>query len=144
MRLIELEPYFITYNTKIEMVRRVVNYALWNANGRGDIGLEIKPGPVYYRSRVETLAEAQGIVFLCPLCFTKNNGTKGTHSCEVTFSGKGVKDDEGVHNDLGIPVRWSVTGNNFEDLSTSPSVLLLSGCRWHGFITAGNVSILGG
>lgn len=96
-----------------------------------------------YRHEVESLDEAQGIVFLCPKCLQQNNQSRpGVHSVEVSFAERGVKDNQGTHNSLGLPVRWHVSGHNFEDLTTQPSVLLTSLCGWHGFIAAGEVSIL--
>ncbi len=87
---------------------------------------------------VETFAEAQGVWFLCPLCFAKNGGAIGTHYVDVTFEGRGAKDDEGSHDLQGRPSRWSASGSSLDDLSCSPSVLLLGpGCGWHGYITSG-------
>lgn len=40
-----------------------------------------------------------------------------------------------------IPERtyWQRTGDTFETLTLTPSILRLSGCRWHGFITNGEI-----
>lgn len=94
--------------------------------------------PIEVRYPVDGLAEAQGVWFLCPKCFKANGGAKGTHSCEVTFAGRGVADAHGTHNDKGVPVRWAVGGSNLDDLSTTPSILLIGGCEWHGYITNGS------
>lgn len=84
---------------------------------------------------VETLAEAQGIWFLCPICFTKNGGHVGTHQCEVTFEGRGATDAQGSHDHTGKPSRWNVSGTGYNDLVLTPSVLLVPpGCGWHGFV----------
>lgn len=113
MRLTELEPLFIRYES-----READEYKV--------------PVP---------LAEAQGIFFLCPVCFTKNNGPVGTHGVEVTFRDRGVADDQGSHNTAGEPSRWAVTGTGVEDLTLTPSIHLASSpCAWHGFITNGEVS----
>ena len=85
---------------------------------------------------IESLAEAQGIVFLCPLCFGKNNGPVGTHSVVISFDGKGVPEDQGSHNSSGQPFRWSIIGGTgLDDLQLSPSIHLdTSTCKWHGFV----------
>lgn len=87
----------------------------------------------------ETLAEAHGISFLCPLCYQKNNGTVGTHSVICWFEDR-VPDDA-----VPGPGRWKPVGTGIEDLSFVPgkksnSVLLLSGCAWHGFVTNGDAT----
>jgi hypothetical protein len=111
MRLSELEPQFLKFG--IEDGHRVHHY-------------------------VDTLAEADGIMFLCPACFKSNSGPIGTHSVICWFEDK-VPDDAAPK-----PGRWFPTGNNIEDLSFVPhkhsnSVLLLSGCRAHFFVTKGEI-----
>ena len=39
---------------------------------------------------VETMAEANGVSFLCPKCFHVNGGAKGTHTILCTFRGGGA------------------------------------------------------
>ena len=45
--------------------------------------------------------------------------------------------------DGGEPIRdrttWQRTGETFEDLTLTPSILRVGGCVWHGFITNGEV-----
>lgn len=89
-------------------------------------------------SLVKTLAEADGILFLCPKCFQTNGGNAGTHSVICWFVGK-------VPDNLDPkPGRWQPTGTDLDDLSFvpspghSPSVLLTAGCHWHGFIKNGS------
>lgn len=85
--------------------------------------------------RVETMAEADGIWFLCPKCFQTNGGAVGTHmvlcwkpSVPQTTSPK--------------PGRWEMTGTCFDDLTLSPSVHLAGeGCGWHGFIRDGEATV---
>lgn len=85
---------------------------------------------------VQSLNDAQGIMFLCPLCFTKNNGPIGTHSVHVSFEGKNVPIESGSKNDQGQPSRWTIMGGaGLDDLQLSPSIFLnTSPCGWHGFI----------
>jgi hypothetical protein len=82
MRLTELEPQFMRYETRIPEPE----------TGRAPTDLQ------QYLHQVDTLSEAQGIQFLCPVCFLKNNGPIGTHLIEVSFAGRGVADDQGSHN----------------------------------------------
>lgn len=89
---------------------------------------------------VEQLSEAQGIMFLCPLCFAKNGGPVGTHSVHVSFEGRNVPVEAGSNNDQGQPSRWNIIGGNgLDDLQLSPSIYTkTSPCQWHGYIgTAG-------
>jgi hypothetical protein len=94
--------------------------------------------PGHYED-VATLAEAQGVMFLCPKCFAKNGGNVGTHSIMVWFRDRGVPADE-----VPGPGRWIATGTGYEDLTTSPSINLENpdhvGCEWHGFVTNGEAS----
>lgn len=95
------------------------------------------------RWREVPMAEAQGLLFLCPKCFVANGGAVGTHSVICWSRSAGVSDDEPPK-----PGRWTWHGTGFEDLTLesdppggSRSVLLTGGCGWHGFITNGEVTI---
>lgn len=84
--------------------------------------------------RLETIAEARGIMFLCPKCFVANGMSDvGTHHV--------VCWDPSVPQEVSPgPGRWALTGTGFEDLTLvagSSSILLLGGCNWHGFIRNG-------
>lgn len=35
---------------------------------------------------------------------------------------------------------WQRTGDTFENLTLTPSILRSGGCQWHGFITNGEIS----
>ncbi|HWG97193.1 MAG TPA: DUF6527 family protein [Nitrospira sp.] len=137
VKLTDLEPQFVRYETKDEVRDFIVgDPATWHERGN----------PVEYRVRlceskvyVNTLAEAQGIMFLCPVCFAANGGNVGTHSCEVTFEGRGALPSQGTQNKQG-PVRWNVSGDSYENLTTTPSIQLIGGCNWHGYITNGDVT----
>jgi hypothetical protein len=81
---------------------------------------------------------AQGVLFLCPLCFKINNGPIGTHSVICWFKGR-------VSDDLEPgPGRWNPQGTTIDDLTFVPpgavSVQLLGGCNWHGFIVNGDAT----
>jgi hypothetical protein len=96
---------------------------------------EVREDAVYLTT-VETLAEADGIRFLCPLCFKNNGGKVGTHSVICWFKGK-VPDDADPK-----PGRWNPQGTGLHDLTfVEPgafSVQLLGGCNWHGFVKNGS------
>ena len=91
---------------------------------------------------VDTIEEAQGVQFLCPLCWIKNNGRIGTHRIRCWSRLRGVPDDV-----VPKPGRWKLEGTGLDDLTLngesgkSRSVLLTGdGCKWHGYITNGLVT----
>jgi|SRR5581483_523604 len=84
--------------------------------------------------RVDSLAEAQGIRFVCPKCFVSNNGPIGTHYIICLFRDKGIP-----NNIMQTIARWFVSGKDFSDLTLTPSILLPDNCMWHGFITNGMI-----
>jgi hypothetical protein len=132
VRLIDLDPTFVRYEEREETWQRVVGDPLmWKA---GD-PTELKTGPRAYTVPVETLAEAQGIRFVCPKCA----GGSG-HRCDVSFAGRGVPDHLGSQTDKGAPSRWSVSGTGFEDLTLQPSIQLIGGCNWHGYLLNGDAT----
>lgn len=95
------------------------------------------PGSFHY---VDDMAQAQGIMFLCPLCFVANGGPVGTHRIICWSRSRGVPDDVQPK-----PGRWLLCGTGYADLTLngdggSRSVLLLAGCKWHGFVTNGEVT----
>lgn len=88
-----------------------------------------------YRRGV-AIDKADGLIFLCPKCYAANGGGEGTHSvvCWQPHVPAEVKPGPG---------RWRFEGTGFEDLSLvagSSSILLTSGCRWHGFVRNGEVT----
>ena len=119
MRLTELEPQFLRLAREGELT----------SDGRKF-------------SWVDTLAEAQGIRFLCPLCFVTNQGPVGTHQVICWSRSRGVPDDETPN-----PGRWTLDGTGYDDLTlngdppgNARSVQLTSGCKWHGHVTNGEVT----
>lgn len=90
---------------------------------------------------VESIAEAQGVQFLCPKCFATNGGSIGTHSVICWSRSRGVTEEESPG-----PGRWSMEGTGISDLTLNGdaaggggarSVFLTAGCGWHGFVNAG-------
>lgn len=110
MRLTELEPHFL----KVEDDRTSV--------------------------MIDDLAAADGIDFLCPKCFQKNGGKRGTHSIICWFAGR-VPDGK-----TPGPGRWTPSGTGYHDLTFVPgnpprstSVLQIGGCAAHFFIENGEI-----
>lgn len=90
------------------------------------------------RTIVPTLAEATGIMFLCPTCFQKNNGEVGTHSMICWFNGRGVPNTESPG-----PGRWNSQGTGVEDLTfvgPGATSVLIEG-HTHFLIEHGEVKI---
>jgi hypothetical protein len=73
---------------------------------------------------VDTLAEAQGVHFLCPC-------SEG-HGLLVYFRDRGVPDDA-----VPGPGRWTASGTSLEDLTLTPSISVRC---WHGFVIGGQVT----
>lgn len=118
-----------------ELIKHSVQLAHSGHGRRSDDGTIQWGGfPVNTFSPVATVAEADGITFLCPKCFTENSGSVGTHSVHVYFEGRGVPSALGVNGE-GKTVRWRVkAGTTIDDLAIEPSIQLIGGCAWHGFI----------
>lgn len=98
-----------------------------------------EPGREY--QQVDTLAEAQGVQFLCPLCFSRNTNedkSVGVHSVLCWDATRGVLPEE-----TPKPGRWQMLGTSIADLTLragSSSVLLLTGedgCKAHFFVENG-------
>lgn len=138
----DLEARFLRHEVRVEIRRFVKPEAIAKrpSGPYADADVEERMGPVEYLPEVDTLAEADGVMFLCPKCFADNGGPVGTHAVICWFVGK-VTDDVDPK-----PGRWTPTGTDLSDLSFVPSagrshsVLLTGGCRWHGFLTDGNAS----
>ena len=79
---------------------------------------------------------ADGIMFLCPKCFVKNNGPAGTHVI-ICWRPK-VSQDYSPR-----PGRWDINGTGYSDLTLvsnpSSSVLLNGGCKAHFHLTNGEI-----
>lgn len=109
------------------------------------IRYEERDGHVYIHE-VDTLDEAQGVRFLCPVCWQANKGPVGTHSVMCWSRSRGVPETATPR-----PGRWKLDGTGLHDLTlngdsaTDPgggarSVLLYSPCAWHGHVTNGEVT----
>ena len=81
MKLIDLEPVLSRCEERVEPRQMVVgDHETWR--DRGCPTQEVI-GPVTYHVKVESLADAQQVMFLCPACYVKNGGEIGTHSVIV-------------------------------------------------------------
>src|SRR5437870_2898130 len=130
MKLTDLDPQFVRYEGHYEDWEVVDGDPLtWHERG---CPTKMKSGNREYKIFVSELHDAQGIIFICPKC-------RG-HSCEVTFADKDVPDWMGSHNSGGKAVRWNPSGMDYASLTIIPSILLESGCNWHGYITNGEVN----
>ncbi len=86
----------------------------------------------------DDIAQADGIMFLCPKCFVENGGNVGTHSMICWFNGRSIPAEKKPG-----PGRWNPSGTGYEDLSFvepgATSVLCKGGCEAHFFIRNGEI-----
>lgn len=134
MRLIELEPEWLTYEVREEEYQKVKD-GVSPLNYTKDDIITVK-GPRTYLIRVER-KDARGIMFLCPTCFNNNGGPKGTHSIVCWDPSVPLTEN------LAGPGRWHLQGDTFENLTligpTTSSVLLTGGCNAHFHIVNGEI-----
>lgn len=83
------------------------------------------------------IQDADGIMFLCPVCYLKNGGPVGTHSiiCWHPRVPQKISPTGG---------RWEMLGTGIDDLTlkaNSSSVLLTGGCNAHFFIQNGTIAL---
>lgn len=90
-----------------------------------------------YKEVGDKLKRADGIKYLCPVCFWKNGGKVGTESCLHWFTDKVA---DGAYPGPG---RWNPVGTSIDDVTFGPpgsySVRLTG--HWHGYIEHGTVRI---
>lgn len=128
MRLTELEAEFIRREVRPNQLVNIVD----PADGQSKQVVRDQE----YHHTVTSIAEADGIIFLCPKCFRDHNGSVGTHSC-ICWSPKVPPDVDPK------PGRWELTGTCLDDLTLragSSSILLVGGCNAHFFITNGEIT----
>jgi len=126
----DLGAMFIRYEEKQES---------WNVHME-DGAVEEVTGLRAHHIAVATIAEAQGVRFLCPLCFHNNsNSSIGVHSVICWSSSRGVPSYV-----KPLPGRWLLVGTGIDNLTlgrepTKTRSILLTGdgCKWHGFVTDG-------
>ncbi len=85
---------------------------------------------------VASIAEADGIMFLCPKCYETKGGPIGTHMV-ICWRPR-------VPQTIGPkPGRWEFQGTDLADLTLvagSSSIQLKGGCNWHGYIRNGRAT----
>lgn len=90
----------------------------------------IRSNPPVGWQTVDTIDEADGVMFLCPGCFARNGGAEGTHVV--------ICWEPSVPLDVSPgPGRWPLVGTSLDDLTLTPSVAL--DC-WHGWVKNGDAS----
>lgn len=82
---------------------------------------------------VDSIGEADGVEFLCPVCFEKNGGSVGTHAV-ICWSPSVPQDTSPT------PGRWDMVGSGLDDLTlqaASSSIQLSGGCNAHFWVRSG-------
>jgi hypothetical protein len=83
-----------------------------------------------------SIADADGIFFLCPACFAANKGNVGTHGIICWQPHVPQTESPG-------PGRWSFQGTGYEDLTlvAGSSSILLNGapCKAHFYVRNGEI-----
>jgi hypothetical protein len=98
--------------------------------------IKVIDGKTSYKTGI-SYQEADGVTFLCPSDFKKNNGDIGTSHVICWFVGK-------VPDELDPkPGRWNPSGTSIDDLTfVGPgSFSIKCGEYWHGFIKNGRVEV---
>lgn len=127
MRLTDLKAYFTQYQERAVPPDQFFD------------GIKHPDGVERSYRKVYTLEEADGIWFLCPLCYAKNGGEAGNHWHSIGFRGKCPTGSYTKGSD-GQDTRWDVVGGTgLHDLQLSPSIQTVGGCNWHGFVGSSGV-----
>jgi hypothetical protein len=123
VRLRELDPSFI---------RREIR----SCSGGPDCSTVSPHTEHEYWINVASIAEADGLMFLCPVCFVTNKGPVGTHG--VLCWRPRVP-----QNVAPKPGRWEFEGTSLDDISlvaASSSIFLTGeGCGAHFYIRSGEI-----
>lgn len=80
------------------------------------------------REGVRDVASADGLVFLCPGCYSAAEGPEGVHSIRVWFAGRRAPPE------AKPDPRWKVSGTRLHELTLEPSI---NAECWHGWIREG-------
>lgn len=127
MRLTELEPEWVNYGGHGGIARFMDTHS--------HIAYDPEEVAEGYHDQSEDFAHADGVLFLCPTCFKKNNGPVGTESVLCWFANRPKVPADATPG----PGRWTATGSSFNDLTLSPSVNV-DHEHWHGYVTNGEVT----
>jgi hypothetical protein len=99
-------------------------------------------------AEVARVAEADFLLFQCPKCaqacrrVLRDDGTgyaEGAHFISVPFAAHDGRPP--MRQDPHHPQpRWSVSGLTLSDITTGPSIQVIGGCAWHGWVKNGDAS----
>lgn len=93
---------------------------------------------------VESIDQAQGLMFLCPKCFLANGGPVRTHSVIVWSRSRGVptRRRQGRGAGHSPALGFTISPSTAIRLATRARIDLsgTAGCQWHGFITNGEAT----
>lgn len=97
--------------------------------------------------RQEGIAGAQGILFQCPKCAVgcepgEEDGRRffrGAHYILCWFSNTGGGVFAPAADVFTPSPRWRLeSGTSLDDITLSPSIQIVGGCAWHGFVRNGS------
>lgn len=144
IKLVDLRPRFLRWEERVETYQRHKDDGSLSGTNHfcTDDCYETVTGPRAYWPWAESLKDAMGVEFLCPVCSIANKGAVGTHAVICWSRSRGVPDAARPG-----PGRWKMDGTDFGDLTlnadppgTARSVKLEGGCGWHGHVTSGLVT----
>jgi len=106
-------------------------------------GKEVRVSGIRHAHKhVDSLAEATGVRFLCPVCLLNNSGQRpGVHSCICWFVGVPLPENGGPHP---APGRWHVDpcSTGLDDLTfCGPGAFSVALPCGHGYIENGEFNI---
>lgn len=94
---------------------------------------------------VQTVADADILYFQCPKCAAglqrvrRDDGrgyVEGAHFISVPFAAHDGRPAMGPNENKPAP-RWGVTGTSLANVTTTPSIQVIGGCGWHGYVRNG-------
>jgi len=141
MRLVELEPQFLRFTFKEELVQKVPpefeistpdGIQAWRSAGSP---YSLVAVVVAVNVKVDNLKDAQGMRIRCPKCDRK-------HQIVLAFAGRNIPPGLGSRDAQGNATQWQVSGQGVQDLTLSPSVdcTVSDPECWHGHIVNGEVT----
>lgn len=114
MKLVDLKPRWLGAGGE----------GIYNRNEQG----ELIPAPERH---------GVGITFICPCGTHPSDDEYDTDRCAILF--ENPLDGGGRFDSTTKGHYWTRTGETFETLTLTPSIQRVDGCRWHGFITNGEI-----
>lgn len=85
-----------------------------------------------------SIADADGLMFLCPVCYMANGGPVGTHVVVCWRPRVPLSVSPG-------PGRWEFDGDSLDNLSLvagSSSIKLTGGCNAHFYVKNGQIEVI--